>query len=252
MTDLKSSAGSSSAALPAHQEELPQVETYRSISWGAIAVLIAAFFTPLAFLSPALWVLPLGVIVAALLVMRNLMIQFERLTGQRLVWIGLVIATVVLGWAPARYATRLNSLLTEARQVADQWAELVNHRDLEQAHQWHLTSRERAPENVTLDAFYKENADRQKSMQQFFDRGGMKTWLQIEDGRAQYVGYNKQTAFSDAEEIVLQYLITGKRKGKEIEQPMYIVVVRRKMGEGEYEYVIGNVIDYDPVPLEMN
>ncbi len=259
MADLQSRAVSPKAALPAHEEELQQEFAYRSVSWTAIAVLVASLFTPLAFLSQVGWILPLIVIVCGMLALRSLAANAERFTGARLVWIGLAISTLMLGWAPARYAARRHSLLGDARKVADAWAELVNHRDLQQAHQWHLSSAERAPEGKSLDEFYAEKvgegemkADRQKSLATFFDRKALAKWLQIDDAHAEYVGFSKQNSFSDAEEFILQYRVTGKQAGKEIEMPVYIMLVRRPIAPGRFEFTVGNVIDYDPVPLDDN
>ena len=85
------------------------------------------------------------------------------------------------------------------------------------------------------------------------DAPAIKNWLQLDEAHSEYVGLARHNnAYSDAEEFVLQYRVTGKRKGKDVELPAYIVVVRRAIGPGKFDFRVENVIDFDPMTLDLN
>ncbi len=235
-----------------HAEQLPQEETYRSISGGAICVLVGGLLSPLAFISPVLWFIPLAVILAAVWVLRGLAANADRFTGGRLAWIGLGIALLTLGWAPARHFMRQSGLQADARKTADAWAEMLNRRETQSAHQWHMSSLERADSNTTLAAFYAEQPERQKALQMFLDRPAVKRWLALNKPQATFQSVVKQNSLPDADEVVLKYQLRGESEGKSEEFPVWIVVVRRDPTPGKYEMYVANVIDYDPVPLDDN
>jgi hypothetical protein len=136
------------ASFSPETDEIPNYQPPNRVAFVALAV---ALLSPVALLHPLLAFVALG---AAVLAAIALWISHYQQTGRTVALVALVLAIVFGTMGPTRYLTRQFKLFRDARIFADEWLEIIDQGDLEQAHQLAETYFDREPADVSLTEFY--------------------------------------------------------------------------------------------------
>ena len=127
---------------------------YRPISPLAIVALLAGLASSLAFADPLMLFVP----VASAVLAGISLLQFHRsrvpMLGRSAALLGLMFSILFGTWAAAGSWTRQKVLLREAERVGTIWLDLVRDGKLYEAHQLHLSQRDRAAPGESLDVLY--------------------------------------------------------------------------------------------------
>src|SRR5262245_41408506 len=94
--------------LPAAQPagEIAAETNYHPLSGLAVAGLVMALASPLAFLHPVLWLLPMAGAAVSAAALRRITLAWPEQAGRRLALLGLCVGLIVAAAAPARLFTR--------------------------------------------------------------------------------------------------------------------------------------------------
>jgi hypothetical protein len=143
----------------AESEELPQ---YRRPSAAAIAGFLVGLASPLALIHPMLWVVPVVAAIVSLVGVRATRRAAPGgkadldppLTGRLFAVLGLALAVLFAGWAPARYFSRREALIRQSREFAEHYFETVQAQQLKELHQISRRPQDRRPPGVSLEDAY--------------------------------------------------------------------------------------------------
>jgi len=241
-------SGAATTSRFTRRDELATTSEYRALSLWALASLAVGLLSLFAFLSPLFWLLPLAGVAVGTMTLRQLHLNRDRFTGSRLAWCGLAISLVTLGWAPARQITRMSALEGKARQVADAFVDLICQAKLHEAHQWHLHASDRAPLDAELKTYYASDSHKERLLNDFFASPVMKQWLALGTAsQARFVKVSSSFAFTNQEEILFEYEVTGQVDGHTKTLQAIVVVAREKVeGANRHELFVSAVVDLDP------
>ena len=186
---------------------------YRSLSMLAVLGLILGLFSLLALVSPVLWVVPLVAIVVSVTALRRIKNDAER-SGGRLATIGLLIAVCVGLWAVSYHFSREWYLFHTAKRFADQWLEVVQSGNLQEAHQLHLPYLDRFNDKSKLDEYYDSVVEIEDSVTEFFDAKPLSEFIKHADqGELRYAGRKDHTTFGMSHFLTLKYILAYEDNG---------------------------------------
>lgn len=182
---------------------------YRSPHPLTILAVLLAILSPLALLSPILWVVPVLAVLVAIAALIKLAAGSEEKVGRKGALIAMAVALCFGTWGPARYVSRQQWLYRQARVYADAWLQLVQDQRLEEAHQLHLTSRERMADDVPLDEYYGGLPYVSSAFRDFFENEPLRHVVEMKKhaGRIEfdaYIGYKHRT---HRDVVTLRYLL---------------------------------------------
>lgn len=129
---------------------------YRPISPLAIVALLAGLSSSLAFADPLLLFVPVASAVLAGIALSRFRHSRIPMLGRSAAVLGLMFSVLFGSWAAVGTWTRQRVLLREAEGIGRQWLELVRDGKFYEAHQLHLSQRDRAAPDKPLDKFYRE------------------------------------------------------------------------------------------------
>ena len=220
---------------------------YRAVSPLAVAALVLGLLSPAAFLSPLLWPIPIFAIVFSAFALSRLRRDADRYTGGGLVFAGMLVALLFLGWAPARYMQRMTITEARAAAVAKDWAKLVSDGRLEEAHQWHLNAAARAAPGVSPAAFYAERPEMAKLQQDIYTSGTIAQWVKRGRGsEPKFVGYCGRETVGEDENYVFEFSIRGGDDAGRGYLPAFVIVKREPRESGGGELLVQGVHGLNP------
>ncbi len=199
-----------SNSLPADGE----VARYRAVSAWAIAALLLGLLSPLAFVGPVLWSLPLLCIAVALVAMWKISASAGELVGWSLALLGLLLALLFGLAAPAHTLTRQYWLESRAEAFADEYIELLRQGRPFAAYQLMLYPTLRKPLNTELPADYDKDPRAKQKYERFLQAEPALTLLAQRD-RANFQRLSCQLLSSDDESdrVALRYRISPPQTG---------------------------------------
>lgn len=106
---------------------------YHPVATAAIVGCAMGVLSPLAFVHPLLWALPVAAALVCLLALWQIARRTPELIGRRAALFGLSLALLIGAAAPARYFVIGARSHAEAKQLISLWLEAVRRRDLQQA-----------------------------------------------------------------------------------------------------------------------
>lgn len=127
-------------------------DDYRPLSVLAVLAGVSSVLALLALAHPLLWVLPLLSLAASVTAFLRLSRPQARESGKMIAAGALLLALLIIGYAPARVLSRHQAMNDQAREFAHQWLQTVLDGKLKTAHQ--LTLREHEREKGDLDGAY--------------------------------------------------------------------------------------------------
>jgi hypothetical protein len=155
----------------AHEEELQQ---YRSISLLAVISALIGTLSVAALAYPGLWLVPAAGIVLGAVAVYVTSANADRLGGKYLAVAGLCLSIFFGAWAPTQFISTRHIIDDQSQEFCVAWLRMVLEKQLEPAHQAHLSFRYRQPEGTSLVEHYRLNDADRKDLEGFFNIGVLK------------------------------------------------------------------------------
>ncbi len=195
-----------SAGLPAE----PELTQYRAISFWSVATLLAGLAAPLALVGPLLWWVPLVTIPLAVLAFRQLGQPDPRYVGKTAAVCGLCSAALFFGWALTQRISREARITSEARQLADDWLQLVLAGKVYEAHQIQTSASRRQGNEVDLAAYYQAEAEASRELQTFRSGDPIKNLLGQQDKiKLEFAEVTRHSVEGLSDYFTLRYEVTA-------------------------------------------
>ncbi len=193
---------------------------YRPLSGLAVAALILALISPLAFFSPFLWFLPALALIVGVWAGVSIQRQDPPRLGRTAARFSVAIGLFLLGVAPAQWFTHRALVDAEAQQFGQTWLELVRSGDLLRAHQLSVAAPLRQPLDEKLPEKYAVGQPARRELEAFLGRKEAQALLALGkrgDGQIRYFNTEKIYRENNSDVVVQSYAITyrddqGKRK----------------------------------------
>lgn len=195
-----------SASLPAQ----PELTQYRAISFWSVATLLAGLAAPLALVGPLLWWVPLVTVPLAVLAFRQLNQPDPRYVGKTAAVCGMCFAALFFAWAITQRLSREARVTHEAKQLADEWLQLILAGKVQEAHQIQTPASRRQGGEINLDAYYEAQADAGRDLLTFRNGEPIKSLLGQQDKiKVQLAEVTRHTAEGLTDYVTLRYEITA-------------------------------------------
>ncbi len=186
----------------------PDAVEYRPLSLLAVVTVLFGLISILSFLTPVLWFLALPPILLGALTLRVLAKHPEKV-GRKgvLAAIGIAIFFGLLG--PAHHYSHQWWVVRNGRQFADQWLEMVQKGELDQAYQLHLVRSKRIKSDMTFKRFFTDFPDLKPERQAFFAIEPIKTIVAHREDLSLEYQYGEVAQSTDKYDLVcFVYLAT--------------------------------------------
>jgi len=151
---------------PAEEEN---VVHYRSVSRIAVISLLLGLLSFTAIFSPVLWCVPIVGVMLAVVALRTIPRDRDIMVGRGAAKAALALGLVFLTFATTVNFVRQQTLYRLASPHAKKWIELVQQGHLLEAHQLHLSQRDRVSPDEDLEAYYEGNEEARQDMQAVFE-----------------------------------------------------------------------------------
>jgi hypothetical protein len=129
-------------------------ETYRPLHPFAIPSLALAAGGLIAIWWPLAAIISIFALVLAIVAFVQIVRRPDDLSGRLWAGMAIAVAAFTIGLAPVRSLAEQNYLFGAARDVGDQWFQLLAEDRLREAHQLTLRATERQPADADLETFY--------------------------------------------------------------------------------------------------
>jgi hypothetical protein len=207
-----------------HPDEQPLKE-YSSISWMAILALGLGIASALMLVSPALAIVPVLTVGAAVIALRQIAASEGQLTGRWPATLGLCLAMGFLGWGLTRQATRQATVLAEAERAVDAWLELVRDGKLYDAHQRMRSADSRVKGEQEIKDYYASDREAREHMEGTFEGEPLRSFRTIgEDVEFHMAGIVTSTHTGYLDDVMLRYDYVDPRTNNA--QSMWITATR--------------------------
>jgi hypothetical protein len=207
---------------------------YRALSGLAIAGLLLGIVTPLALLTPWLWILPLAGLILSASGLRRIARDPTALTGRKMAWTGLLISLVVAVAAPTDWLYYRWVLRNDARQFSSLWLRCLTHDEPHKAFQLCQRPQERRPLDDSLWAYYRNDQKQQNSLRTYVASPLVRTLLAL-GPRAVVRFYDTvdQEEYDNGDLVSLTYAVTYEEEGEKKSFFITIESLRSNAGNGD-------------------
>jgi positive regulator of sigma E activity len=221
-----------------NRDALENVDEYRSLSVGAVVVLVLALFSFVALISPLLWFFPVVAIVVGAAVLGSLARHPEK-SGRGTVVFAMTLAIFFGSWAPARHFSRQWHLYGEARVMADEWLDLICKKRLRAAHQLHLRPVRRLEAGQSIDDYYESNTMAQNGMRMLYENQPLSVIIaQEEDPTFEFVAPITHRHDGREDSMILRYIVHYEADDQPVDLPIDVVVVCQTQPSGRHDWHI--------------
>jgi len=188
----------------------PELTQYRAISLWAMATLFAGLTAPLALVGPLLWWVPLVAIPLGVLAFRQLRQPDPRYVGQTAAIAGLCLAALFFGWAISQRLSREARIAREAKQLADDYLQLILAGKIPEAHQIQSLPARRQANEANLEAYYAAQVEAGRDLANFRNSEPVKS-LTGQQGKieVQFAEVVRHTVEGLTDYVTLRYEITA-------------------------------------------
>ena len=123
----------------------PMLDNYRPISKLAVLAVLLAVASPLALVTPLLWVIPFAALLTSVFALVVISRPGSGVIGRKAVLAAVATSCFFGAWAPARYLSWQAAVDRQSAALIDKWLELIRTDQLDAAYQMHVDSRGGAP-----------------------------------------------------------------------------------------------------------
>ena len=191
-----------------------QVLAYQAVSRLAVAGLIFGVAAALAFIHPALWIVPVAGILVAGLALWRIARDAPALIGRKAAVAGLMLSMFCAAAAPSEWSAYRGMMRGEARRFAEAWFEFLRQDQPHKAHQLTLHPRYRLPLDDSLWASYAEGSDPRTELENYVSRPVVRALLALgEKARVRYYDTEGQGTVEGRESVYQVYAVTYDEAG---------------------------------------
>jgi hypothetical protein len=200
---------------------------YRSMSGLAVIGFLLGLLSLLALVAPVFWVIPLAAIAVATVALGTIRNDSNK-GGAWLAKAGLVVALCVGLWAVSYHFGKDWYLFHHAKKFADQWFEVVQSGNLQEAHQLHLVYLNRCDKDKLDEYYANSEIELEDSPAIFFTEEPLDEFIRhADEGKLEYVGRKAHSTFKTAHYLTLTYVLTyGENDANEV--VMNVVLERNR------------------------
>lgn len=165
--EIQPAADNWTGASPHFEESQENLLDYRTPNGWAIAGLVAGIFSFLAMFGPLGWIVPAAAIVASSAALFRLGSRESVTFGRGAALVGLSLGLIFLTAGPTAQWSAEWSLQEEAKQVAIEWFEYLQHNEPHKAAQLGVSPELRQPLDDSLWAYYREHPEAKRELEDF-------------------------------------------------------------------------------------
>ena len=218
----------------------PDVAEYRPLSGAAVVGLILGLLSPVAFVDPVAWSIPLaGIPVSAYAILhirRNATILIGRKAALAGLWLSLCFAAA----APADRLYYRYRIRQEAKQYAALWFELLAEGRPEMAYQFSVDQKKRQPLDDNLWEYYCDNPTVRLALDHYVAPAKegekpqpVRTLLALgKSAKVQYLDALNQASEEGMDILYLRYAVTYEEAGANKTFLLVVQLLRRKPDDG--------------------
>ncbi|MEX2141324.1 MAG: DUF4190 domain-containing protein [Pirellulales bacterium] len=213
---------------PAEYQDLETADAaYHSISALAVVALVLGLLSPLAFVHPLLWALPITGIALAWAAIARIDRSEGALIGRKAAILGLAVALLCGLGAVTKATTRPLWLAYRAERVAERFLELLRQGKTYEAHQLWTRPQFRLLPGSDYQALYAENPAAAKDYEEFLKREVTSDLVALGE-QAEVV--HQRTALtasdSDRDYLMVYYRMSGPTKAGPIDKEIRFTIER--------------------------
>jgi hypothetical protein len=188
---------------------------YRPLSVAAIAGLAAGLASPLAFVHPLFWSVPLLAVLISVAALVRIRRYGPKLIGRRAAMVGLVVALGCGASAPTYWSIYQYQLRSQARSFCLSWFNLLQTGEPHKAHQLTVTSYARLPPDDNLWSHYAGEDVLYSGLRTYTQTPVVRALLELgPQARVRYGGSPLVTNFKEREIVRQLYAVSFRRNGK--------------------------------------
>lgn len=212
--DIKTAGSFTAEGEPDGRLEMSE-RLYRPMSGTAVAGLVMALISPVAFLHPVLWIVPLVAVALCLRARWSIQRSYPSQAGSTVALLGLVLSGVTAAAVPARLATRHILLERQCRQLMDDWLTYLRRGEPQKAYQLTVVPERRAKLDDSLWDVYRSREDDRKKLKMFTISPPVATLLSLRDlANVRYYRTERRDTTLAGMEVARVYAVTFPREGK--------------------------------------
>jgi hypothetical protein len=184
--------------------------TYHRISPVALLGLLLGLASPLAVLSPLLWILPAGALIASAIGIVHTSRPDSELAGKKVAQLGLFLAVLFGVGGPTRWWAERTWMAREAREFVGAWLDRFQQGDAAKAFELSKTHVGRRTAEVDLEEYYAKE-ENQTKLASFKLRAPVVKMLALgKDGEYLFQGIQSTDSDEGHEYIWLEYRVLNK------------------------------------------
>lgn len=212
------------------QQDSDQLPSYQALSALAVIAVILGLVSALAILSPALWILPLAALVAAVVALRRIATADPPMVGRKAALLGLFLGVF---WGVAGVTTHFSQqwiVRTQAQAVAQQWFQYMLRGQTPQAHQLTLAPSRRDLRVDELNTVYATTPALEERLEVFLAQPGPAAVLHFDPkSEIRYISTEDQHRSSDNDYVLMMYELA--KPGPSKARQRLVVELRRYPGD---------------------
>jgi len=202
--------------LPGQTDQVEETSWYRAVSLKCVLGLALGVASPLAFLGPVLWLVPVLGIALAASGLRDVRRADRQLVGRTAGLVGLGLA-LLCGTAAASHETsRQWWIRAEAKEVASAWFDFLAADQPQLAHQLTVTPAARQPlDAAALWDYYRRDSAAAEELEQFVAVPLVRTLLALGDralvrfwSTEKQTRYGRSSTYRSLDQIIQVYAVT--------------------------------------------
>lgn len=224
----------------------PDALEYRSLSLLAVVTVLLGAISILSFLAPVLWFLALPPILLGAMTLSVLANRPDKV-GRKGVLIAMVIAMFFGLLGPAHFYSSQWWVVRNGRRFADQWLEMVQRNELDQAYQFHLARTKRIKSDMTFKRFFTDFPDLKPERQAFFAVEPIKTIIDHRDDLTlEFVRGDVAKSTDQYDMVCFIYMATFHDGQGQRTLPLDVKFIRALDPKtGHWEWTLGQVDEFE-------
>ncbi len=158
-----------------------ELSEYNSVSRLAVIAILLGIASPLAWLGPYLWWIPVVAVCVSIAGLIHVNRPQLGLIGRKAAIGGLCLALISGIGAPTQHYTYRYLVQLEGKRFALQWFDYLRKGEVEKAHQMTVAITDRQPLNEDLWEFYRERSDWADDLREYANTPVVRTLLALGD-----------------------------------------------------------------------
>jgi hypothetical protein len=212
---------------PSQYQDLESADlAYHSVSALAVVALVVGLLSPLAFVHPLLWTLPIAGVAVACVAIARIDRSDGLLIGRKAAIVGLAVSLFCGLGAVTQATTRRLWLAYRAERLTDRFLELLREGKTYEAHQLWARPQFRVPAGSDYEALYADSPAAKEDYESFLKRDVIAQLVALGDQAKLEHKATELTSSSPGDYLSVFYHLSGPTDDGEIDQDIRFYVER--------------------------